>query len=91
MALEAVQGRLTIVQQRHPLKFSVVAISLNSTRLVEQCIQSVLAQDYSPFKHVIVGSGSTDGILEILCKYDHLVWVSEPHEGRATLSTSVYA
>jgi glycosyltransferase involved in cell wall biosynthesis len=62
---------------------SVVTPSLNQGRFLEQAIASVAEQDYPRIEHVVVDGGSTDGTLEILARYAHLFWSSEPDEGQA--------
>jgi glycosyltransferase involved in cell wall biosynthesis len=62
---------------------TVVTPSLNQARFVEDAVRSVLAQDYSRIEHVVVDGGSTDGTLDILARYDHLRWISEPDAGQA--------
>ena len=64
-------------------KISVITPSLNSGKYIEQGIQSVLGQDYPNFEHIVVDGGSTDGTIEILKKYPHLKWVSEPDRGQS--------
>ena len=50
---------------------------------IEEAIQSVLAQNYENFEHIIIDGGSTDNTLTILKKYPHLILVSEPDEGQS--------
>jgi len=61
-------------------KISIVTPSFNSAKFIEDCIQSVLNQNYLNFEHIIIDGGSTDGTIEIK-KYPHLKWISEPDEG----------
>lgn len=70
---------------RHKDKFkiSIITPSLNSAQYLEEAIESVLAQEYKNVEHVIVDGGSDDGTLEILKKYKHLIWVSEPDNGQS--------
>ena len=65
------------------LKISIITPSFNSGKYIEQAIQSVVAQEYSNFEHIIVDGGSTDGTIEILRKYPRLKWVSEPDNGQS--------
>lgn len=64
-------------------RFSIVTPSLNQGRFVDAAIQSVLSQQYPDFEHIIVDGGSTDNTLDILKKYSHLNWVSEPDRGQS--------
>ncbi|KAA3617054.1 MAG: glycosyltransferase [Calditrichaeota bacterium] len=64
-------------------KISIITPAFNSAKFIEDAIQSVLDQKYSNFEHIIIDGGSTDGTLEILKKYPHLVWVSEKDEGQS--------
>jgi hypothetical protein len=59
-------------------KISVVTVSLNQGEFIKQNIESVLAQNYPNFEHIIIDGGSTDGTLNILRSYPHLKWTSEP-------------
>lgn len=62
---------------------SVVTPSLNQAEFIEQTIESVLAQTYPRIEHIVIDGGSGDGTLEILRRYDHLIWLSEPDEGQS--------
>lgn len=62
-------------------KISIVTPSLNQGQFIDECIQSVLFQNYPNFEHIIIDGGSTDGTLEILQSYLHLKWISEPDMG----------
>ncbi|MCF8055236.1 MAG: glycosyltransferase [Desulfocapsa sp.] len=65
------------------LKISVITPSYNSGATLEKAIQSVLDQEYTDYEHIIVDGGSTDNTIEILGKYPHLTWISEPDTGQA--------
>jgi glycosyltransferase involved in cell wall biosynthesis len=62
---------------------SIVTPSLNQGEFIEAAISSVLEQDYPKIEHLVVDGGSTDGTVDILRRYPHLRWVSEPDEGQA--------
>ncbi len=42
------------------MKFSIVTITYNRAKLIADTIQSVIAQDFSDFEHIIIDDGSTD-------------------------------
>jgi glycosyltransferase involved in cell wall biosynthesis len=67
-------------QQALP-KISVVTACYNSSRTIRQTIESVLAQRYPYFEHIITDGGSTDGTIQILKEYAHLNWASEKDDG----------
>lgn len=64
-------------------KISVVTPSYNQGKYIEDAIKSVLSQNYPGFEHIIVDNCSTDETLEILKKYPHLRWISEPDKGQS--------
>lgn len=63
-------------------KISVVTVSFNHAEFIRDNIESVLAQNYPNFEHIIVDGGSTDGTVDILKEYPHLLWTSEPDNGQ---------
>ncbi|MDZ7776445.1 MAG: glycosyltransferase [Bacteroidales bacterium] len=64
-------------------KISIITPCLNAANHIENAIESVLSQDYDNYEHIIVDGGSTDETLNILMKYEHLYWVSEPDKGQS--------
>jgi len=64
---------------------SIITISLNAEKYLEQTIRSVLNQTYKNIEYIVVDGGSTDGTLGIIEKYknaiDHII--SEKDEGIA--------
>jgi glycosyltransferase involved in cell wall biosynthesis len=65
------------------MKISVLTPSYNSGSYLSRAIDSVLVQDYQDYEHIVVDGGSNDNSIEILSKYDHLIWVSEKDKGQS--------
>ncbi|WP_417237257.1 glycosyltransferase family 2 protein [Bizionia paragorgiae] len=65
------------------MKISVLTPSFNSEKYIKKSIDSVLAQTYTNWEHIIVDGGSTDDTLAILKNYSHLNWISEPDKGQS--------
>ena len=64
-------------------KISIVTPAYNCGRYIRRCIESVMAQEYPNFEHIVVDGGSTDNTVEILRQYPHVKWVSEKDNGEA--------
>lgn len=60
---------------------SIITPCLNRAAYIREAVESVLAQHYPNFEHIIMDAGSTDGTLDILHSYPHLHVVSEPDRG----------
>jgi len=60
---------------------SVITPSLNHAKFLRATIESVAAQTFRNFEHIVVDGNSTDGTVEILKEYPHLKWISEPDNG----------
>lgn len=65
------------------MKVTIITVTFNSEKHLEQCINSVLSQDYAPIEYLVVDGNSSDGTLEIIKKYEHRIsrWISEPDKG----------
>jgi glycosyltransferase involved in cell wall biosynthesis len=65
------------------MKFSIITPSFNQGRFIADCIESVMAQagDSLEVEHIVTDAGSTDETLEVLRRYPHLQWTSEPDKG----------
>jgi len=58
-------------------KISIITPSMNTGRFAKETIESILAQTYKNWEHIVVDGVSTDETLDILQKYSHLRWISE--------------
>lgn len=65
--------------------YSLITIVRNAAPTLERTLQSVARQTYPFFEYIVVDAGSTDGTVDILRKYEHLIsfWCSEPDLGHA--------
>lgn len=63
------------------MKISIITPSYFRAGMIEQAIQSVLTQKFDDFEHIVIDGDSTDGTLEVLFKYPHLITIVEPDQG----------
>lgn len=61
------------------MKITLITVTLNSEKYLEDCIRSVQAQTHTDIEHIIIDGLSTDGTLGIIEKYQGQIakWVSE--------------
>lgn len=52
----------------HP-KFSIITVTYNAAKVLEDTIQSIVTQTYKNLEYIIVDGGSTDETLDIIHKY----------------------
>jgi glycosyltransferase involved in cell wall biosynthesis len=64
-----------------PLKFSIITPSFNQGRFLPDCVESILSQKGIEYEHIVIDAGSTDETREVLGRYPHLQWTSEPDGG----------
>ena len=59
--------------------FSIITITYNAVRLVEQTLLNVLSQSYPNIEYIVIDGGSTDGTVDIIRRYESglAYWVSE--------------
>lgn len=64
-------------------KISIITITYNSEKTLEDTIQSVVNQDYPSIEYLIIDGGSKDSTLDIVKKYREKIAlvISEPDEG----------
>lgn len=65
------------------MKISIITISFNSEKTIEETIKSVIEQDYDDLEYIIVDGASTDRTMEIVEKYRSKISkiISEKDEG----------
>jgi glycosyltransferase involved in cell wall biosynthesis len=66
------------------MKISIVTISFNQKKYLQQCIESILSQTACELEYIVVDPGSTDGSREVIESYgEKIVKVFEPDRGPA--------
>ncbi|WP_244822216.1 glycosyltransferase family 2 protein [Dyadobacter pollutisoli] len=60
-------------------KFSIITVSYNSEKYIEETIKSVISQSYPNIEYIIIDGESTDGTIDIIKKYESQItyWASE--------------
>ncbi len=66
----------------HP-KFSIITVTYNAGKVLEDTIQSVITQTYKNMEYILVDGGSTDNTLSIINQYRSMIQqvISEPDRG----------
>lgn len=74
------EGASTVARQ---IKISIITVSYNALKTIEQTINSVVNQSYPNIEYIIIDGGSTDGTVDIIKKYKDKIayWISEPDGG----------
>lgn len=64
-------------------KITVVTVTYNAERYLEQTIQSIISQDYKNIEYIVIDGGSDDGTVEIIKQYNSYIdyWISESDNG----------
>jgi glycosyltransferase involved in cell wall biosynthesis len=62
---------------------SVITVVYNAEQTLKDTIESVMMQTYDNVEHIIIDGGSSDGTVDILKQYDHVIdcWLSEKDSG----------
>ena len=65
------------------LKISVITVTKNSEKFLEENIESLSKQTYKNFEHIIIDGKSTDKTIDIIKKNSSKIskWISEPDNG----------
>lgn len=64
---------------------SVVTACRDGVEFLDQCMSSVLSQDFDSFEYIVIDGGSTDGSADIIRRHEHRLayWQSRPDRGLA--------
>lgn len=65
------------------MKISIITVSFNASKTIEETILSVLSQNFSSIEYIIVDGASTDGTLDIIQRHRKKItsFVSEKDKG----------
>lgn len=65
------------------MKVTLITVVLNCADYIEDCVKSVISQDYDNIEHIIIDGGSTDGTVSLIKKYGHKIdyFISEKDTG----------
>ncbi len=66
-------------------KISVITPSYNQGQFLEECMKSVLDQNYPNLEYIVIDGGSNDQSVEIIKKYESKLayWISETDGGQS--------
>lgn len=71
---------IRLIMQDKP-KISIISPSKNTGRFAKETIDSILAQSYPHWEHIVVDGVSTDETLDVLRQYPHIRCISEEDSG----------
>ena len=65
------------------MKVSLITVTYNSGKYLEDCIRSVAKQNYPGIEHILVDGGSTDETLSVIKRNENHIskWISEKDNG----------
>ncbi len=65
------------------MKVSIITVTYNSAKYVEDCIHSIIRQTYKNIEYIVVDGDSTDGTVDIIQKFSPYIskWISEEDNG----------
>lgn len=63
------------------IKFSIITVTYNAEKTLEDTIKSVLSQKNVLIEYIIVDGKSTDSTIDIIKKYNNIIYVSERDSG----------
>jgi glycosyltransferase involved in cell wall biosynthesis len=59
-------------------KISVITVNKNGGKFLRETLDSVKAQTFDNYEHIVIDSVSTDNSIQILREYPEVRWISEP-------------
>lgn len=64
-------------------KITIITVTYNAEKILEETILSVLGQTYNSIEYIIIDGGSTDNTINTIKKYSNQItyWISEPDKG----------
>ena len=64
-------------------RFSIITVTYNAEKVIEETIQSVITQSYKNYEYIIIDGASKDNTLSVIEKYKDMISnvVSEPDKG----------
>ena len=64
-------------------RFSIITVTYNAEKVIEETIQSVITQTYKNYEYIIIDGASKDNTLSVIYKYKDMISsvVSEPDKG----------
>ena len=73
---------MCVKMKNNPL-ISIITPTYNQEEFISDCIDSVLAQDYSNWELIIIDDGSTDSTEQIISKYQdkRIIYIKQENEG----------
>ncbi len=76
------QGFFKSSKKGKPL-ITIVTVVYNGEQFLEKTILNVIKQSYDNVEYIVIDGGSTDGTLDIIRKYEHVIdyWLSEEDQG----------
>lgn len=68
---------------KHQPLISIITVTFNAYKHIQNCIDSIQTQSYRNIEHIIIDGGSTDGTINILQHNNQKItyWKSEPDTG----------
>lgn len=66
-------------------KVTIILATFNCVKYIEQCLKSIVSQNYNNYELIVIDGGSNDGTLNIIKKYSNYIyyWISEKDRGLA--------